>query len=239
MAPFIATFTMRNHQASKIMIQHLTPLVDHRMSIKQRQAERKTNGGFFGDSNHRDDEEDKPCDIIQFFIDSTFRHSNEQKATASSSWSAQKIVQVILGIWFAAVHQPAMSMVYALQDLVDYPEYLEHLRQELTSNSAEAIDSLPLLDSFLKESSRLHPSDAISMRRKVLQPFTFSDGTHLRAGDVACVPSKAIMRDAAHYGMNRLTFDAFRFVKSKGGDGTRFTDTSPTYPFWGLGRHSW
>jgi hypothetical protein len=56
---------------------------------------------------------------------------------------------------------------------------------------------------------------------------------------VACVPSQAIMRDQAHYGTNSLVFDAFRFVSSDGENVSRFADASPTFPLWGLGRHSW
>jgi hypothetical protein len=237
--PLLAPIFMRNHRASKTLVHYLMPVVEQRLSLKWHQLERGTRDEIRMRKECRAGG-GKACDIIQFFVDATTQ--NHQKESSSHSWSAEKIVQVILGIWFAAVHQPAISIVYALQDLLDHPEYLAPLRHELSSispHSADSLEHLPLLDSFLKESSRLHPSDAISVRRKVLEPFTFSDGAHLRVGDVACVPSQAIMRDQAHYGTNSLVFDAFRFVSSDGENVSRFADASPTFPLWGLGRHSW
>ena len=53
----------------------------------------------------------------------------------------------------------------AIQDIARYGEYTEALRQELedfpdVKSMAEGIESLPLLDSFLKESLRVNHSDA-------------------------------------------------------------------------------
>lgn len=58
------------------------------------------------------------------------------------------------------IHQ---TFVYALYDLCEHPEYIEKLREELAQTGGEfwnCLDSLPLLDSFLKESARLNPSDS-------------------------------------------------------------------------------
>ena len=218
LAPYAAPILMRQHKASKVLVDYLTPLIEER--LKQR------------DEPQTDPSHPKSVDCIQFFVDS------DQKR---QSWSAQKILQVLLGIWFAAVHQPALSLVYALDDLCNNPEYIDLLRDEIhTCDAAQGdINSLPLLDSFLRESARLHPSDSISVRRKVLTPFTFSDGTQLAAGEVACVPLQAIMRDPSNY-PDSLKFDPFRFMDQKrSGNLLRFVDTSPTYPLWGLGKRAW
>lgn len=84
----------------------------------------------------------------------------------------------LLALWFASIHQPAIvsqttaigvvngepdsmqTMLYAMHDICARPEYVELLRGEI-ANSQAAIDSgrlgeLRLLDSFLKESSRVH-----------------------------------------------------------------------------------
>ena len=216
-APIVAPILMRQHRASRVLVEHLTPVV------KSRLEQSKLSSGF---------PKAKPVDCIQFFID-----ANLQKDT----WSAHKLIQVILGIWFASVHQPALSLAYALDDLCRYPGYVDLLREELRSCDLtdENIEDLPLLDGFLKESARLHPSDSISVRRKVLQPFRFSDGTSLSVGDVACLPLQAIMRDSSNY-PDSMRFDAFRFVNKNGaGNTSRFTDTSSTYPLWGLGKRAW
>lgn len=236
--PILAPLLMRNHKASRTLVEHLTPVVERRLA--------RTREGW----SHDNTEERKPTDCIQFFVDANSR---------KSEWAAQKIVQVLLGTWFAAIHQPALTLVYALQDLCDNGDYAELLRLELSQvyqspaeegvcpSSMSALDNAPLLDAFLKESSRLHPSDSISVRRKVLSPYMFSDGTRILPGDVACVPSQAMMRDEEFY-QDSTTFSPWRFMQDvgKGDSGvngiqsiSRFTDTDYTYPFWGLGRHSW
>lgn len=234
--PLLAPLLMRNYQASKTMVKYLTPVVEQRLRRVR-------------DSCTSEDQHPKPNDCIQFFVDANSR---------KGEWTAEKIVQVLLGTWFAAVHQPALTIVYALEDLCNHGEYVEPLRRELSalsqlredegmkSSAAVFLEDAPLLDAFLKESSRLHPSDSISVRRKVLEPFTFGDGTHLLPGDVACVPSQAIMRDEDTYS-DSMKFSAWRFIrKGSGGQGqqemrntSRFTDAELTYPLWGLGRHSW
>ena len=126
---------------------------------------------------------------------------------------------------------------------------------------------MPLLDSFLKESSRLNPSDAskwelfsiiailnavfgsfnaVSMRRKVMKPFAFSDGIEIPVGNWACVPQRSMMRDPATY-LNPDTFDGFRFVttghgqteaKPERASSSLFTKADIEFPFWGLGSHT-
>ena len=217
LSPIAAPLLMRQHQASRVLVEKLTPVVEQR--LQQCNSDEFAIGA-------------KPVDCIQFFVD-----ANHDKG----SWSAHKVIQVILGIWFAALHQPALSLTYALDDLCKHPQYIDPLRKELNECDVldEGLDNLPLLDGFLKESARLHPSDSISVRRKVLQPFNFSDGTSLTVGDVACVPLQAIMRDSSNYA-DSMVFDPYRFIIDKGtGKMNRFTDASPTYPLWGLGKRGW
>lgn len=117
-----------------------------------------------------------------------------------------------------------------------------------------------LLDSFLKESARFSPSDSsmcpftktarlqdlsdvplpqVSLRRKALAPFSFSDGAHVNPGDVACIPMRAIMQDEARYPDAR-TFDGYRFVDdSRTGSRAKFTDVEMSYPIWGYGKRAW
>ena len=218
LAPLVAPFLMRQHYASNVLVEHLA------LELEQRLAKSQVVDNEFTDN--------KPVDCIQFFIDANFR---------KDTWSAHKLIQVLLGVWFATLHQPALSLTYALEDLCRYPTYIKLLREELMTCEVteEKLERLPLLDSFLKESARLHPSDSIACRRKVLQPFVFSDGTPLFEGDVACVPLQAIMRDPVYY-QDSSRFDGFRFVNKDGhGNSSRFTDTSFKYPLWGLGKRGW
>lgn len=216
-APVVAPVLMRRHQASKILVSYLMPMVEERLKR---------------DSTTDNTSTTKPMDIIQYFIEAGARRN---------AWTAQKIVQVVLGIWFAAIHQPAMSLVYALSDIRQHPEYKCALEKELGDGSPDGkdLESMPLLDGFLKESARLHPSDSISCRRKVLRPYTLSDGTFLDTGDVACVPQQSIMLDPQIY-PDTSTFDPYRFVnKEDMSNSTRFTDSNPRFPLWGLGKRAW
>ena len=55
------------------------------------------------------------------------------------------------------------SFVYTLYDLCEHPEYIDRLRKGLAQTEGEwwnSLDSLPFLDSFLRESARLNPSDS-------------------------------------------------------------------------------
>ena len=119
-------------------------------------------------------------------------------------------------------------------------------------------ETVPRLDSFLKESARLNPSDAskshslyhcyctwltiaitVSVRRKVLAPYTFSDGTHFEEGSWACVPQRSLMRDNKVYA-SADCFQGFRFLStSDSGSASKFTDVGPTFPFWGAGKRVW
>ena len=89
----------------------------------------------------------------------------------------------------------------------------------------------------------------MSIRRKALKSFTFSNGgPHVAVGEIACVPGWEFMHDSSQY-PNPNTFDGLRFVKTKHATasgpadsilrGTLFTDASKDFPIWGLGSKVW
>ena len=214
--PYLAPLLMGQHKASTILAKHLIPVVEERQRQKA-----------LGETNPK-----AHHDCIQFFVDASYKND---------TWSAKRIVQVILGIWFASVHQPALSLLYALDDLCTFPEHAKSLEREISNSIRydEDLDALPLLDGFLKESARTNPSDSISVRRKVLDPYMFADGTTLLEGDVACVPLQAIMQGQSLYAQS-LHFDPYRFLdRNKTRSKVRFTDATASYPLWGLGKRAW
>lgn len=93
LGPFAAPLLMRQYRASKVLVEYLLPVVEDRLNESRSQP----------DLPHP-----QHVDCIQFFVNANLRKDN---------WSARKIVQVILGIWFASVHQPAISLVYAMRSL--------------------------------------------------------------------------------------------------------------------------
>ncbi|KAF1996570.1 cytochrome P450 [Amniculicola lignicola CBS 123094] len=209
----------RGHKASKHLTAKLIPMIERRIACE--------NSGATAEQK----------DYVQHVID-LYPDTVEDRA--------HRIVEQTLALWFASVHQPAITLYYALLDICEYPEVREQLLAEIHANrnpdGSIHLDKLILLDSFLKESARLNTSESISLRRKALRPFTFKDGTHVGAGDWACIPQRPIMRDPLIYSRPD-TFDLHRFLP-KGDDASgskqraRFTDLNPMYPIWGLGRQA-
>ncbi|KAL3431896.1 cytochrome P450 [Aspergillus tetrazonus] len=209
--------------ALTVLLDTLIPIVERRLLENQSRPEQA--------------EAPVPRDCIQFFVNAV-KHKKQL-----DKWHAQRIVQVLLGIWFASVHQPAMCLFYALDDLCLHPEYVVPLREKISQALQIDLSTLPLLDAFLKESARLHPTDSISVRRKALRPFVFSDGTNLAKGDVACIPMQPALQNPESY-VDPLTFNPHRFLKDTmtstnlSSSRSRFTDVDVAFPIWGLGKHA-
>ncbi|KAL1961857.1 hypothetical protein VTN77DRAFT_981 [Rasamsonia byssochlamydoides] len=217
LVPIVATVMMGWSGAMKKVASFVTPLVEERLRQE----------------NNSKDSKQKPQDCIQWIIDSS--HTPRQRTVS-------RLVQQAIAILFASAHQMPMGLVYAIYNLCIHPEYIAPLREEIEQasgkwNLGDQFEHMPLLDSFLRESARLNPLDALSIQRMALVPFTFSDGTHVPAGNLLAVPQQAFMRDGRHY-TDPERFDGFRFVAFDEDGGSlrsrpKFTDVSWTYPYWG------
>ncbi|KAI4207763.1 MAG: hypothetical protein LQ348_000459 [Seirophora lacunosa] len=140
-----------------------------------------------------------------------------------------------------------------MYNLCKYPEYIEPLTKEIlatrndsSSRGYEAHD-MPLMDSFLKETARLNPTIILTMPRKVMYPFRFSDGTVVPKDNWLCIPQQAIMEDQQYYD-DPSAFNGFRFVRqdedgrataSDAGKGRLFTTPTFEFPLWGPVRRAW
>ncbi|KAI0018948.1 cytochrome P450 [Xylariomycetidae sp. FL0641] len=150
----------------------------------------------------------------------------------------ERITQQMVALLFASAHQLPMALSWAIIMLCEHPEYVHLLRRELADSEMNSypapIKKLKLLDCFLRESSRLNPLDAVSIQRKAMKSFSFSDGPHIPAGNLVAVPQQAVMRDSRNY-TNAEKFDPFRFLTPSGSDAAcpRYTDVNLKYPFWG------
>ncbi|ESZ91025.1 cytochrome P450 [Sclerotinia borealis F-4128] len=157
----------------------------------------------------------------------------------------------ILGILFASTHQPPMLLSYAIYRLCLHPEYLQPLQDEARlcakkDSPYTNSDDMPLMDSFLKEVSRVHPITVVTLPHKVEKAFTFSDGTYIPAGNWVCVPQQAILNDPNIYN-DPETFQPFRFVQWENENGvsptpsseSRFSHPSWKYPYWGTLKQAW
>lgn len=92
----------------------------------------------------------------------TIMHNMAELTDASDYWNPELLSQSLLGIWFAASHQPWMNLHFILLELCIRREWQSTLRQELEQNAPmkyQQLERLPLLDSFIKETVRLNPLD--------------------------------------------------------------------------------
>lgn len=77
-------------------------------------------------------------------------------------WTPPMLAQAILGIWFAASHQPWMNLHFIFLTLCKHMDCIQALRAEIGDPSLldyNDIENLPGLDSFIKEAVRLNPLD--------------------------------------------------------------------------------
>jgi cytochrome P450 len=76
-----------------------------------------------------------------------------------------------LSLTVAAIHATTEALTIALLDLVTYPETIPQLRQEVIQVlgdggwTKQSLYKMKLMDSFLKESQRLHPVSAPDSRK--------------------------------------------------------------------------
>lgn len=92
----------------------------------------------------------------------TIMHNMTEMTATSDYWNPELLSQSLLGIWFAASHQPWMNLHFVILELCARQEWQVLLRQELKQHvplSYETLERLPLLDGFIKETVRLNPLD--------------------------------------------------------------------------------
>ncbi|KAH6912153.1 cytochrome P450 [Coprinopsis sp. MPI-PUGE-AT-0042] len=153
------------------------------------------------------DWEDKPNDLITWLIE----------AAPERCRNVPDIVQRMIVINVASIHTTSMTTTNALFDLASHQEYVQPLREEVETTVAalgwtkEALARMVKLDSFLKESSRLHGVGAASLSRKVLEDLPLSNGIIVPAGCTLGVASYPVHRNEDIY-EHPESFDGARFV---------------------------
>lgn len=77
-------------------------------------------------------------------------------------WTPEVLSQALMGMWFAASHQPWMNLDFMILELCARPEWQVILRNEIEEYGTydyETLEKIPLLDSFMKEIVRINPID--------------------------------------------------------------------------------
>jgi cytochrome P450 len=209
---------------------------------------------------------------------------DEARTQGPSEYNPRSIIFQILASNFAAVHSITLASTHAIYELMSMtnPILLENLddemRKSLTSVdltqsindtythtvgpytwSKTAIDSMPVLEAFIREVLRLNVSPSLSMLRRVIDPngFTFENGLHIPQKEILGFAQDAIHRDENIYA-NPDSLDVSRYLSEVSNcqdqrqqaaitrsntiklmPGKRLTDTSPHYLVFSHGFHVW
>ncbi|CAK5270406.1 unnamed protein product [Mycena citricolor] len=192
------------------------------------------------DAEHGKEWADRPNDFISWLIDDL--PANEEP-------TVEDLALRILAVNMAAIHTSSTTLTAALYDLAKYPEYLEPLREEVERVTAAegwtkgSLGNMHQIDSFLRESQRMHGSGSVALLRQVIakEGFTFSDGITIPCGSFVGVPSSSVQLDPEFY-ENPDTFDAFRFSRLRETSGTfnqlMVTTNARDHLVFGHGRHA-
>ncbi|KAI7537669.1 hypothetical protein KC317_g18033 [Hortaea werneckii] len=150
-----------------------------------------------------------------------------------------------LSLTLAAIHTTTEAITTAMLDIIEQPEVLQALRQEVVDVVGEqgwsktALYKLRLMDSFLKESQRCHPPAFTSMNRLVKSNVQLSDGTVLPAGARIMIAPRYLDPDVYE---EPLKFDAYRFLREREKPGQvnawQHVTTSAQHMGFGHGQHA-
>ncbi|KAK4210620.1 putative cytochrome P450 E-class, group IV [Rhypophila decipiens] len=157
----------------------------------------------------------KPDDMLQWMID-------DQMKEQHGKLDIERQARLQLSVSFVSIHTTTLTATNVFYNLAAFPEHNEELRQEIRTVLAEhggvfsstALQAMKKVDSFLKESMRFHTPGVSSFQRKVLKPFTLSNGQHIPAGIIIEVPAQAIAMDPEMF-EEPDKFDGLRFYKMR------------------------
>ncbi|KAF9535150.1 cytochrome P450 [Crepidotus variabilis] len=189
-----------NKLISKVEIRTEKALLMLRSTIAQRRRERQEKGN---------DDTGRQADLLSWLMDAAKGHETEDWYLTSR----------MLTVQFSAIHTSSTAFTQALYYLATYPEYTGPLREEVEEVTFRegwtkaALDQMPRVDSFIKESQRLKPLLINAMERVAVQDYRFSDGTTVPVGTKLTVNLNSHTSEL--FFENPTTFDGFRFVQLK------------------------
>ncbi|KAK3689090.1 cytochrome P450 [Podospora appendiculata] len=151
-----------------------------------------------------------PDDMLQWMIN---------KADSFNVKDDAELAYCQLSLSLAAIHTTSITATHIIYDLAAHPAILHDLRHEIHSvlqatngaMSSQALFQMKLLDSVMRESQRLNPTNMARFTRYVAKPVTLQDGTGLPAGYFIESPHMAICRDPLIY-PEPDTFNPHRFL---------------------------
>ncbi|KAI0186876.1 cytochrome P450 [Xylaria flabelliformis] len=219
--------------AFQVMPSFLSPFI-HAIVTKRGASMRTIQGRLFEHLNSDHSTWKEPEVTKQL----TILYNIAELTKSSDYWNPTLVSQSLLGIWFAASHQPWMNLHFIILEISMRKDWQTAIRQELEQSfplDYKHLEQLPLLDSFIKETVRFNPLDTLAIRRKALEPYTFADGSlSVPAGATVCVSAYDLMHDAQSY-PDPYSFNPSRYLANNHVSQSKFTDVSESFPVWGFG----
>ncbi|KXN90695.1 Ent-kaurene oxidase, partial [Leucoagaricus sp. SymC.cos] len=217
--PYVAYFLPGVLTSKQNWIKILTPIID------ERRTPREKNTG-------------RPADVLTWLMDEARgdEQSNENLATR------------ILMINNGALSTTTFMSTHVLYHLASEPRYIKLLRGDIETVIAtdgwtkSGVDKMHKLDSFIKETMRVHPISIGLVGHIALKDYTFSDGTLIPKGTTVVAPADAVHHDDTY--PNAREFQGFRFVESsrnksdRGGGEESLVNLTPNFLPFGHGNHA-
>lgn len=210
-----------------------------RPELEARQAALKNaeSEGTVGDSEKHDD-------FIQWLMD-------EHRAKGKEV-TPDELVQNIFITMVASMHGTSSIGYSVLLDLLAHPDALADIKEEISRVKRDelqgsqvwtrhSLGELRLLDSFMRETHRMHPFTEATMQRTVVVPYTFKDGLTLPAGISVNFTSLLHSLDRDAHGADADIFDPKRWANKRQHFDTskfQFASTSDDWLNWGGGPHA-
>ncbi|KAN0100091.1 Cytochrome P450 [Tylopilus felleus] len=181
--------------------------------------------------------DDKPKDLLTWLME-------EAKGP---ELTIKRLTTRVLLVNFASIHVSTDLFTQALFYLAVNPQYMQPLREEVEGIvekdgwSKTALTKMRKVDSFLRECQRIEGMNVVTLSRKALKDFMFSDGTFIPKGTSVAAATLSLHHDKNFYD-NPDVFEPFRFADILEEDGKgpkhQFASTSTEYLPFGHGRYA-
>ncbi|KAB5575413.1 cytochrome P450 [Coniochaeta sp. 2T2.1] len=160
----------------------LAPLLEERRAASEEAAVHAEKGGKVREGKRKYE------DAVQWLYDA--------HKTTGRPLTPDQLVQEVLVIMVASLHSTSAVGLSVLFDMLDHPEAVEDIRGEIVrvrkANpmwTRPALAELKLLDSFMRESARIHGlTQYTAVQRVAMVPWTFKDGLTIPTGTTLVFP---------------------------------------------------
>ncbi|KAL0941608.1 cytochrome p450 oxidoreductase [Colletotrichum truncatum] len=162
---------------------------------------------------------------------------------AAEATIKQLVTDYVL-VSFDSTPSTASALYHALCELAQHPEAAKVMRQEIEEVMVDGqlpsthLQELKRMDSFLRESFRMHPVSLFTLQRYIETPVKLSVGPTIPAGAIVGIDSQSINRSPELWeDPDKFDMDRFYRLREQPGNDNRyhFLTTGSDSPGWGDG----